>query len=1029
MKNEKCKMKNVKCKIASGLHAPHGNQVVNANLLYILHFTFYILHFAFIPFIVLIASFAGPAGSASADEEPLRFLDALRKNGYADMAVEYLRILDRRPDLPPEVRAAWDLEMSESLRAAAEDAFDQREYQRLIDQSHTHLAKFIREHPDHPAAAEAMISWAEFLGQRALGRWATAKNLAGKDPRRRQALLNEARDELSRAREMFARAARLCERRLADLPPPPKNAARTKTRDRQAEKRAHCRADVLETRFQIALADYYLAQTYAEPKSQQRIEKLQQAADGFDAIFQQQRAEGEALSVIGLRAHLWHGKTAEELGDLQLAMDIYDEVLVGAAEPGRRGAATGLEPLFAQVEYFRMSILAEKEPERFLAEAADWLERNRGRLRETDGYQGVALAVARALLAKARDAAGPEKRKTTAEALRLLTDMSRVPGSHRQDAILLRRELLLAAGRSGAEIDTFDEAVAVAAAAAESGQWPRARDLYRRALELAEKNAHKDRSRTDAVAEALAGAELMIARELFDRGELKECIAAAGRIVYEDREKKIVRRDGDAAPQAAALSVFAALNLYANAPEEEKPHALARLIELAEFTESNWPDRPEADDARMARGRAKLYVGRTGEAIDIFERVNPKSSRFPQAMYYAGRNYARLYLAEKNKPADRRDDEQLAAWRERAIERLGAAVDALSEQFEPDKPPPDYFLQSQLLLAEIHADAGRHRRAADLYRPLIDFVTANEPIDFDRTTIRVFLGAVRAYAAVGGFDKAAEAADLLIESGPDSIRVNDVLVRFAGLLDMERKKALAAVTELKSTTNTAETQAAEEKLEKINNLLGRTLVKLGRRKQVSVWGMVFVADRLNELGKTDEAGRLYRNIIDRAESDPDFAASARKALTRVRAQLLGLLRKEGDFAEALRQVDRLIEDNPRALEPLMEKGRILEDRAKNDPSKYDRAVAHWVMLRNRLQRMRKKPAEYYDVTYHLAACLVREAENAEDEAAARDRAKKAEQVLKAVLVLNPKLNGPDAVARYKVLLNKAIALQGRSPEE
>ena len=60
---------------------------------------------------------------------------------------------------------------------------------------------------------------------------------------------------------------------------------------------------------------------------------------------------------------------------------------------------------------------------------------------------------------------------------------------------------------------------------------------------------------------------------------------------------------------------------------------------------------------------------------------------------------------------------------------------------------------------------------------------------------------------------------------------------------------------------------------------------------------------------------------------------------------------------------------------------------------------------------------------------MREAEKSKDKAVAVDRAKKAEQVLKSPLILSPKLNGPDTVARYKVLLNKAIALQGRSPDE
>ena len=126
-------------------------------------------------------------------------------------------------------------------------------------------------------------------------------------------------------------------------------------------------------------------------------------------------------------------------------------------------------------------------------------------------------------------------------------------------------------------------------------------------------------------------------------------------------------------------------------------------------------------------------------------------------------------------------------------------------------------------------------------------------------------------------------------------------------------------------------------------------------------------------------------------------------------------------------MDQLIKDNPNALEPLMEKGRILNDWAEQDPAHFDDAVAHWVMLRTRLQPLRKKPPEYYDVMYNVAACLVREAEKSEDKEIVTDRARKAEQVLKSALILSPKLNGPDTVERYKALLKKAILLQGRSP--
>ena len=109
----------------------------------------------------------------------------------------------------------------------------------------------------------------------------------------------------------------------------------------------------------------------------------------------------------------------------------------------------------------------------------------------------------------------------------------------------------------------------------------------------------------------------------------------------------------------------------------------------------------------------------------------------------------------------------------------------------------------------------------------------------------------------------------------------------------------------------------------------------------------------------------------------------------------------------------------------MEKGRILEEWAEKEPVRFGEAANHWTSVRVRLQGMKKRPPEYYDVTYRAAACLVRQAETEKDRAARADRAKQAEQVLKATLVLSPELNGPDMVAKYKSLLSKAIGLQGR----
>ncbi|MCD4728743.1 MAG: hypothetical protein K8R46_13850, partial [Pirellulales bacterium] len=369
---------------------------------------------------VLCVPLTWTAGTASAGEKPLRFLQVLRENGYGDMAVDYLRILDKRSDLPQEVRDVWDLEMSKSLRAAADDAFDAHDYERLIAESQKHLAKFIREKPDHPAVASAIVSWGELLGQQAISRIGAAKSVAGKDKLQHEMYLADARENLELAQEKFIQTQQYLQKQLAALPPPPKLSTRRTQRSKAAKARAEIEANLLEARFQTAMADYYLAQTYSDPKNKNRIDTLHRAAKGFDDIFQQDRTSGDVLTLTGLRAHLWHGKTAEELGDPRLATDIYDEVLVNAAEPGQRRAATGLEPLFAQVEYFRMLILAKQKPDQFLAEAIAWLEQNRHRRRQTEGYQGIALAAAKAIHVKAQKAAGAGKAKGVSEALRIL---------------------------------------------------------------------------------------------------------------------------------------------------------------------------------------------------------------------------------------------------------------------------------------------------------------------------------------------------------------------------------------------------------------------------------------------------------------------------------------------------------------------------------------------------------------------------------------------------------------------------------
>jgi len=205
------------------------------------------------------------------------------------------------------------------------------------------------------------------------------------------------------------------------------------------------------------------------------------------------------------------------------------------------------------------------------------------------------------------------------------------------------------------------------------------------------------------------------------------------------------------------------------------------------------------------------------------------------------------------------------------------------------------------------------------------------------------------------------------------------------------------------------------------------LQKLAAR-QISGKGVVFVADTLAAIGLSDEASEVYDQILKRLDSDEDFAKSAGNARTRVRTQLIELQAKKGNYEKAVQEVEQLIKDNKKALEPRMTMGRILQEWAEKDPTQYPKAVKHWAEVRDLLQRMTKRPPEFYEVSYNVAACLLYQARTEKDKAEGAKKALDGERVLKSMMVLNPSLNGPDMVARYNDLLGKLIAAQGRKPE-
>jgi len=942
---------------------------------------------------VALSGVAGPAEEV----RPLEFVRALREKGYHEIAVDYLNMLKQQPSLPPEVASVWDLEMSKSLRGAASRALNPKDFDDTMNNAQKHLDKFLKENPNHAEAVTAMISWGTFSIDRALQHLRVAKEATDKAEKARQ--FAETRKSLDEARPRLKQAAETLQKRLAAMPVPEVRRGRP---DREARialaKRNEVEQNLLNARFQAAMADYYAAQTYEDPKAAERKVLLQDAAKQLDAIYQANRitASGE-VDPIGLYAHMWHGKCAEELGDTQLAKDIYEEVL---ANERLNVVDKVLDPLYAQVQYFYFSIVARKDPDAFLEEATKWLKDYSRKSRRTEGYQGIALDVAKAKLKAAVQETPAEKNKLTSEATAILNDMMDVPSPYRQEAFELRRKhsKVETAGIDSAK--TFEEAAAIATAAAQADQWPEAVRGFARALEMAKTAKTKDSKRITELQDSLTNAKVMEAVKLFQGNKMEECLASIGKILQEDKETP-------AAAQAGSLAVQAALNLYAAAADQEKRQAsLERLEKVCQMAESTWAGKAPADDARMAMAQVNLVLGKTKEALEVFEKVNPKSERYPLALYLSGRTYWQIYLNERMQGGA--GNEKLAADRAKAVQRIADALAGFRKAEDPKRPLTPQHVESQLLMAFVHMEAKEYKEAAALLQPLVDQVKASKPQGLDDTTVRIFRAALQANLGIGDVAKASDVGMILSNLGADVQPVNAVLVDFARVMDEERKKAEAEVTRATASGDAKAIQAATARLKSTQSLIGNLLKKLAARKEHSVFGLVTIGDLCVAVGLSAEARQLYERLL--AIPDVD-----KRAATRARAQLIGLLRTAGDFDEAIKQARQLATDNSRSLEPQMELGRCLQAKAEKDPATYDEAINQWTRIRNFLQPIRKKPPEYYEVIYNAAWCLYAQAYQTQEKV--QDRCTQAVQLLKSAMVLNDKLSGPDMVAKYDALLD------------
>lgn len=300
-------------------------------------------------------------------------------------------------------------------------------------------------------------------------------------------------------------------------------------------------------------------------------------------------------------------------------------------------------------------------------------------------------------------------------------------------------------------------------------------------------------------------------------------------------------------------------------------------------------------------------------------------------------------------------------------------------------------METQLLLGEILLDAGKSKDAIALMQPLTTSIAGIADATVDPMNLRTLAAAFRAMLAIGDIEGAAKMRDIALTSNDANVAANAVLIQMAGQLQTEWQKSTAA----------------KDRIKAVQIVL---LDRLAKRKELPLTQAIFVGDCYSAFADDVKARDVYLQVLERAKTAKSAGDS--QYLPRVRSQLVGLLRKEGKFDLALQQAEELIRLNPRALEPLLEKGRILMAWSEKDPSHLADGVQHFTMLRTLLARMQNRPPEYFEAVYGAAFCLAAQSRQTGDS----QKKTQAIQLLKSTMILSPNLSGPAMQEKFRSLL-------------
>jgi tetratricopeptide (TPR) repeat protein len=888
----------------------------------------------------------------------LKFLEALRERGYADLAIDYAEQLGQAPDTPRDLKAILDYEEARSILAETAGMADLVRKVQQLEKAREKLASFTKAQPNHRLAPAALVDMARLLYERGVTAVLQVNDLKGQAEK--QVKYNEARSSFNEARAAYDRAEVPLKKAFDSYP------RYIDEGDPRRAERDEAHRALMNAELQRTLVDYEVAETYAAD-SKERSDHLNKALTAFENVFNRYRTQ-----LAGLFARMMQAKCYEEQGKLTEAMGIYKE-LMEHKDPA-------LREMQRKIAYFQI-IIDGKRGEHVLAvtQADNWLKANPNAIRSEEGI-GVRLELAKNILAQIPDLSESDRELALRRSGDMLSEVVRYASPYKSEALKLMQKYKLKAGGPTTAVANlkFDEALAQAESAVSTHEWDRAIALLRQAVKAADPNKEIDKANRARYLMAYCCYE---SQRYYESDVLAEHIA------------RNYPKFGMAA-KAAEIGIAALTYAYStNYTRIDRAGDLDRLLALCRYTAEAWPDSEQADAALFTMGEIAMGRGDYSGGAKAFESIRQGSPKRLDALVKAGDAHWFQSLELRNKGKEKEADAQ-SKTAETTLET------ALKSRREANVPPTDQGLVvNTKALAEIYRVTGRPKDALALLAPVAQALSSMKPLPPELADqLRAILSMqLRAHIANGEADQAISDMKALETLGGAS------LTQLYLELGLTLQKELEAEKKKAYTTNLIKTQQAYTHF-----LEALAASKTGQTYE----SLMFAASALLGMDKGKEASAIIERILNDKEImktiGPGAGPTGIARDIRVHRAEAEALRKENRFDVAQTVVDALKSKYGKDVSVLFEQGYLYQDWAKADRSKANTAIGYWRRLSTQLERARSLKKEYYESLYQLALTLKEQ-----------DRASEAAQTLKSVLILSPTVgNQPEMKAKYQKLLDE-----------